>query len=149
MEHKTCTQLFGCRLTRARGGVSKASTYAQVWDYLMSFSPRATISQYMGEVLLRQDIGLIIEISPAPTTRIVRWVTNIIECKVRPIGRILKTQGRTALTVGFVGENVAVHAVCAVYYRDAAVKDREGSIFIENEPMVLAVGFHEFSSGKT
>ena len=103
------------------------------------------VSQYVGEVLLRQDIGLIIEISPAPTTRIVRGVTNIIECKVRPIERILKVEGRTALTVELVGENVAVHTVCAVYYRDAAVKDGEGFIFVENEPMVLIVGFHKFS----
>jgi hypothetical protein len=99
--------------------------------------------------LLRQNIGLVIEIRSATATRIVRGVANIIECKVRPIERILKTEGRTALTVGLVGENVTIHAVCAVYYRDAAVKNGEGFIFIENEAMVLIVGFHEFSRGES
>jgi hypothetical protein len=36
-----------------------------------------------------------------------------------------------------------------VYQCGAAVKDGEGSIVVENEPMILVIGSDEFSSGES
>ena len=69
---------------------------------------------------LRQGESHVIEISPPRDTRIVLGAAGIVECKVRPVERILHTHGRTAEIIGLKSENVGIHTVLAYYQSSTA-----------------------------
>jgi len=124
----------------------------------MKFSNRQSLADFSSArlcrwraiPLLRQGVGYVIEVSLAPATRIVRWVINIIECKVRPVERILEPLGNigTASIIGFFGENITVHTVRGSYQRATTFKYDLGSILVEDKPVIRIICSDKFPGGE-